>query len=180
MKKIRKREKTKERKMKFQKDIKIFINPSLFEKLEDCVRNAQPNEACGLIFGDLKQIEIDESDYQYHYFGKKFECIESDKKSPVSFLMENEEELNRIFQNAFNKYHLRLISIFHSHPSGAQPSGVDIKNMKFLDTSANFLDAYGNRAFKNQIWTIMDAKTKELNGFMYLEEEFLEIDVKLK
>ncbi|MFO8018356.1 MAG: Mov34/MPN/PAD-1 family protein [Promethearchaeia archaeon] len=157
--------------MEFQKDIKIFINQPLFNKIKECVRNAEPNEACGLVFGEIKEVEVD-SGFQYHYIAKKFECIESNKKSHVSFLMDNFEELNRVFQNAFEEYHLRLISIFHSHPSGAYPSGVDTKNMRFLDNC-------GNRAFKNQIWTIMDAKTQELNGFIYFQKEFLKIDVKI-
>lgn len=157
--------------MKFQRDIKIIIEPPILEDLKECVKNAQPNEACGLIFGGIKEVKID-SGYQYHYRAKKFDCIESDKKSPVSFLINNFEELNQIFQKASEVHHLRLISIFHSHPSGAHPSGVDTKNMIFLDNCEN-------RAFKNQIWTIMDAKTKELNGFMYFKNEFIEIDVKI-
>ncbi|MGV9171917.1 MAG: Mov34/MPN/PAD-1 family protein [Promethearchaeia archaeon] len=157
--------------MKYQKDIKIFIEQKFFNMMKECVKKAQPNEACGLLFGNIKEVKVEQG-YQYHYKTQRFECIESEKKSPVSFLMNNFEELNRIFQNAFEKHHLRLISIFHSHPSGAQPSGVDTKNMKFLDNC-------GNRAFKNQIWTIMDARSSELNGFIYFQKEFLEIDVKL-
>ncbi|MFX1260247.1 MAG: hypothetical protein ACFFAN_20545, partial [Promethearchaeota archaeon] len=83
--------------MKFQKDIKIILNQKIYENLIKCVKNASPNEACGLIFGNIKEISIPNG-YQYHYLGKKFECVESNKKSPVSFFIENIEELNRIFQ----------------------------------------------------------------------------------
>ncbi|MFX1408954.1 MAG: Mov34/MPN/PAD-1 family protein [Promethearchaeota archaeon] len=157
--------------IKFEKDIKLVLNHVLFNQLKECVKNASPNEACGLLFGEVKEIEYN-GEYHYYYVGKKFNCIESSKKSPVSFLMDNLEELNKLFQEAFQKYNLRLISIFHSHPSGTYPSETDLKNMRFLDNC-------GNRAFKNQIWTIMNAKSENLNGFILFKNEYLQIDIEI-
>jgi proteasome lid subunit RPN8/RPN11 len=151
--------------MDFLKDIKIFLTQEIFEQLTLCVKNASPYEACGLIFGDIKEIKIEEG-FQYHYIGQMFECIESTKKSTVSFLIDNIEELNEIYRTASKKYNMRLISIFHSHPGGAYPSGVDTKNMKRLHTF---------KSFKNLIWTIMDAGNNKLNGFIYFKKDFFQI-----
>ena len=67
---------------------------------------------------------------------------------------------------------LRLISIFHSHPAGSSPSGVDHANMEFLDNC-------GNKAFKNQIWTIMDAQNFNLNAYIYYNEEIMKVAVEV-
>jgi len=157
--------------MKFEKDIVINIKQKIIDSLKTCVINARPNEACGLIFGDIKEIQVSEG-FQYHYIAQKFECFESDRKSPVSFLIENIEKLNQVWQNASQKFNLRLISIFHSHPAGSSPSGVDHYNMEFLDNC-------GNKAFKNQIWTIMDAQNFNLNAFIYYQEEIMKIAVEV-
>lgn len=149
----------------------MVINQEIFEQLKLCVINAKPNEACGLIFGDIEQGKVAES-FQYLYYTKKFDCIEPDKKSPVKFLIKNIEKLNKLFYNAYQNHNLRLISIFHSHPSGAHPSRFDVENMKLLDE-------FDNRAFRNQIWTIMDGNNYKLNGFIYLEKELQQINVKI-
>ena len=91
------------RNIRFEKDIKLILNTILFNQLIECVKSASPNEACGLIFGDIEEIDY-KGEYQYHYIGKKFNCIESNQKSPVAFLMNNIEDLNRIFQEAFQKH----------------------------------------------------------------------------
>jgi proteasome lid subunit RPN8/RPN11 len=160
--------------VKFEADIKIVLDQEIIAKLKTCVKNASPHEACGLIFGDVKQVQKpDSEEYEIHYIGKKFNCIESNEKSPVAFLIDDIEKLNAIFKEASQQYNLRMISIFHSHPSGSHPSGVDHGNMEYLDDC-------GNRAFKNQIWTIMDARTRELNGFIYYNKELMQVDVKVK
>jgi proteasome lid subunit RPN8/RPN11 len=157
--------------MRKEKDILMIIPQQIFDEFKACVSKSKPNEACGLIFGDIKELHVKEG-FQYHYITKKFKCIESTRKSTVSFLMDNVEILNKIFQESAQLYNLRLISIFHSHPAGAgaHPSGVDDSNMKFLDNC-------GNKAFKNQIWTIMDAGSYDLNGFIYLNNQLLQIQL---
>jgi proteasome lid subunit RPN8/RPN11 len=157
--------------MKFEKDIIIILPQDIAKDLKKCVKNANPNEACGLIFGDINEFRVDEG-YQYHYIAQKFECFESDKKSPVSFLIENIEKLNEVWQNAAQKYNLRLISIFHSHPAGASPSGIDHDNMEYLDNC-------GNKAFKNQIWTIMDGQNFKLNAYIFFNQEIIRVAVKI-
>jgi len=155
--------------MKFQKDIKIIITEEIFEKLSLCVKNASPYEACGLIFGEIEEVKV-EAGFQYHYIGQMFECIESTKKSTVSFLIDNIEELNEIYQTKASIHNKRLVSIFHSHPGGAHPSGVDTRNMKHLNDF---------KAFRNLIWTIMSASNEELNGFIYFNMEFFRVKIEI-
>ncbi len=171
--------------MKYEKDIILFISSNIFERMKNCVKNTHPNEAFGLILGPKpREVLLNTKDeFQYHYFGEKFECIESSEKSPVSFLIDNTIKLYEIMDKSMKKYDRRVLSIFHSHPSGNQPSGSDIKNMKFLDSAYKKLynSSYKLRiGFKNQIWLIMDSSNYDLNGFIYLEGEILQIVVKIK
>lgn len=171
--------------MKFEKNLIFFINQEIFEKLKKCVLKASPNESFGLILGS-KPLEIpleNPGEFQYHFTAEVFECIESDESSPVHFMTENIEELNRIIKRANQKYGMRVLSIFHSHPGGAYPSGFDVNYMKFLDEFHNDLlnsPRMLKTAIKNQIWTIMDASNNELNGFIYLQGEYLQVNVQIK
>ncbi|TFF89824.1 MAG: hypothetical protein EU548_06140 [Promethearchaeota archaeon] len=169
--------------MKELEDIKIIISKSILDELVNCVKSAYPNEACGLIFGDKKEIQNPnkKEDYFYHFIGKIFHCFESDKKSPVAFLMENVAMLNKIYQEIYKKHKLSLISIFHSHPSGNFPSGVDAKNMKRLDEfNIEYRGKKLNNPFKNVIWVIMDASNKKMNSFIYINSEIVQTDIKIQ
>jgi len=169
--------------MRFEKDMILLLDKELLTKLKHCVKKANPYEACGLLFGNVVQLKNfkTENDFCYHYKAKEFECIESDRKSMVAFLIENIERLHEIILNKLektgNQNKLRLISIFHSHPGGAYPSSVDINNMQYLDYFSGIKNDYVSKAFKNQIWSIMDARNYELNGFIYLNDEITQIDV---
>jgi len=167
--------------MKIQNDIKLLLNPEIYSNLIKCVENAFPNEACGLIFGNILEVknEQQEEDYYYHYICRKFHCISPDKSSSVSFLIENEVLLHNIIrketQESFNNKEMRLISIFHSHPKGTSPSFTDMDQMKYLDYFSSIDHDYGNKAFKNLIWVIMDAVNHDMDGYIYLEREFQQV-----
>lgn len=163
--------------MKFEKDFKFIINTEIYEQMKECMKKASPNEAFGLVFGGLKELEV-EGGYQYQYIGKQFKCIESDEKSPVAFFVRGDtEELFSIFKEAVEKFGMRLISIFHSHPSGAFPSGVDRYNMEHL----NSIQISGTKnPFKYQVWSIMSAQSEKLNGFLFLNNEIIQVDIKIR
>ncbi|MHA1671664.1 MAG: Mov34/MPN/PAD-1 family protein [Promethearchaeota archaeon] len=169
--------------MKIQNDIKLLLNLEIFSDLIKCVENAFPNEACGLIFGKILEVpnEQQEDDYFYHYISRKFRCIPPDKSSTVTFLIENEELLHDIIiketQHNFDDKNMRLISIFHSHPNSSFPSNIDKNQMKYLDYFSSINHDYGNKAFKNLIWVIIDASNNEINGFVYFEGEFLQVKI---
>ncbi|MBA7669738.1 hypothetical protein ES703_77871 [subsurface metagenome] len=69
-----------------------------------------------------------------------------------------------------------MISIFHSHPVPPYPSSIDIENMRYLDEDIG----KKRNPFKNQIWTIMDMSTEEINGFIYYNKELLQVDLQIK
>lgn len=166
-------------------DIKLVLTQDHLHQLKICVQNAYPNEACGIIIGDIAQIpnKALQDDYFYHYIANKFSCIKSDHKSVVSFLIENIEELHQIILKSKSELRIkektRLISIFHSHPSGNHPSMTDIENMKFLDEFSDIDHKYISKAFKNLIWLIMDGSSYELNGFIYLDRSLYQIEIKI-
>ncbi len=158
--------------MKYEKDIILTINKKLFEDMKNCVENSSPNEACGLIFGKIVEHKKlnSENEYSYYFNGYKFECIESSHKSPVAFLMDDYEKLIDLSKKYTKQF--QLLSIFHSHPGTAYPSGVDIPYMRKYYES-------GITKFKHLIWTIINAKSKELNGFIFILEELKQISVQI-
>jgi proteasome lid subunit RPN8/RPN11 len=163
--------------MKIEKDLTLILSENIISELKECKRRAAPIEACGLLFGDVVQIETEKDEYQVKYIAKEFYCLKSNIESYGSFsLIEDSEKYFEIHQDAVYKKKLRMISIFHSHPAPAYPSSIDIKNMEYLDK-----DIGGKRnPFKNQIWTIMDMTTEEINSFIYFNEELLQTDLQVK
>lgn len=161
-------------KMKEEKDIKLIISQEILAQMIRCVEKARPHEACGFIFGNVEEIENQnqKNDYFYHYKAKEFECVESNKKSPVAFIINNEEKLNELFLKVREHEELNLISIFHSHPSGNFPSGTDETNMKRLN-NRKLITA-------NTIWVIMDASNKKINSFLLLNDNMLHVDTIIK
>lgn len=172
--------------MEYQEDIKFFLDEAFLAQLKRCVIEASPNEACGICFGTISQIpnEDMDGDYFYHYIGQKFSCIKSDKQSTVAFLIENMEQLHHTILKAIKelgiKDQTRLICIFHSHPSGSYPSTTDIENMKFLNEFSDIDNKFISKAFKNLIWLIMNGSTFELNGFLCLNSQIYQIDIKIR
>ncbi|MFX1387904.1 MAG: Mov34/MPN/PAD-1 family protein [Promethearchaeota archaeon] len=160
--------------MKYEKDIILFIDKEFFEDIKRCVKKSSPNEACGLIFGQIIEIKKpkSESDYSYYYNAYKFKCIESSHKSPVAFLMDDYTKLIKLSNTYSRELNFQLLSIFHSHPGSAYPSGVDIPYIEGYYKS-------GITKFKHLIWTIMDAKREELNGFIYIFDEIKQISVQI-
>ncbi len=162
--------------MRLENDIKLILSDTILEKAIECVKQATPNEACGLIFGMKKEIENSEkeNDFFYHYLAKKIKCITSDKKSPVAFLINNLDTLNKIYSKAYKKHSMGLLSIFHSHPGDSNyPSGIDKNYMKRLENS-------GLKSFKGVIWSIMASQNNDLKAFMYLNNEFIQTKVIIK
>ncbi|TFG20694.1 MAG: hypothetical protein EU533_05960, partial [Promethearchaeota archaeon] len=125
----------------------------------ECVNLATPNECCGLIFGIIKELK-EKGNYSYHYIGEKVRCIASDKQSPVSFLIENLENLNETIleELRISENKMQILNIFHSHPSGNYPSAQDVNKMKYLDQFGENASNFMSRAFKNLIWLIIDSK----------------------
>ncbi|MFX0006356.1 MAG: Mov34/MPN/PAD-1 family protein [Promethearchaeota archaeon] len=160
--------------MKYEKDIILYIDDKIVVEIIQCVKKATPNEACGLIFGKIEERKIPnrENEFSYHYNAYKFECIESSHKNPVAFLMDDYERIFNISYSYAKNYNYQMFSIFHSHPGSAYPSGIDLP----------YIEGYYNSertTFKHIIWTIMNAKSKELNGFIFINKELYKVAVKV-
>ena len=155
--------------MKFEKDVVFYINDNIVEKIDNCIKLASPNEASGYVLGIIQEIN-NNGDFKYKYYSKDFQCIDSSNKSPVAFLLDNDDMLIKLSTTISKNNNLKLIAIFHSHPAGANPSGVDKKCMKSYHNC-------GIKKFKHLIWIIMDSRSKEINGFIYLKNKLLQIAI---
>jgi proteasome lid subunit RPN8/RPN11 len=81
------------------------------------VRQALPDEACGLVGGKKG-------------FSKVVISVPNELKSPVRFRMEVHEQVQALLKIEEND--LDLLAIYHSHPSGpAQPSQTDIDEFAY-------------------------------------------------
>lgn len=102
----------------------------------------------------------------------------------VAFLIENIEQLHQIIVNAMLELGInnqtRLISIFHSHPSGNHPSTTDIENMRYMNEFSDIDHRFISKAFKNLIWLIMDASSFKINGFICVNSQLYQIDIMIK
>ncbi len=161
--------------MKYEKDIILFIDEGILENIIQCVEKATPYEACGLIFGKIEEKKIPnrEDQFSYYYYAHKFECIESKYKNPVAFLMDDYERLVKLSNLYSKNFNYQMFSIFHSHPGSAHPSGVDLPYMENYYRSER-------STFKHIIWTIMNAKSKELNGFIFIDNELNKISLQIR
>ncbi len=157
--------------MKFEEDITFVIGRSLIRKINKCIENSHPNEACGFISGEIQEIN-NNGDFRYAYYSKIFYCIESSKSSPVAFLLANDQKILELSNNISNDKKLKLLAIFHSHPAGAKPSSFDKKCMKYYHNC-------GIKKFTHLIWIIVDSRNKEVNGFIYLDNILTQIKIEV-
>ncbi len=158
-------------KMRFENDIVFVITEDLIKILDNCIENAYPNEACGFFFGNIQEIN-DSGNFKYRYNSEIFQCIESSMSSPASFLMDN--DLKLLESNiTFKKKDQKLVAIFHSHPTGAHPSSIDKKSMKYYHNC-------GIKKFTHLVWVIVDSKNKRINGFMYLDNKLNQIRIETR
>ena len=123
-------------------------------KLYDWVDENEPNEACALLVGEIKQDIA---------FVEEIILTPNTSKSPVAFQIDP-ELLLKIIEDAMERKKM-LVSIFHSHPLGPYPSGIDIPYMRYnLGT----------------VWLIKEVpKTLPMRGFQWFEDEIIEVKVKI-
>jgi len=77
-----------------------------------------PEEACGLLFGDLKREEA---------VLKKIMPVRNTLRSPTDFQIDSEEFLRAVAEA--EKEDMRHIGFFHSHPASPEPSTTDVRYM---------------------------------------------------
>ena len=116
--------------MRFEKDIIFTLNKETISSINNCIEKSYPNEACGFLFGDIREIN-NQGDFKYMYYCKFFQCIESSITSPASFILDDDEKILELSNNILKNEKLKLIALVHSHPAGANPSNFDKKSMKY-------------------------------------------------
>ena len=125
---------------------KIIFSQSILEGLREHAENEQPNESCAMLFG--KEDSVSDAF-----------LTENVKESPVNFAISN-EQLIEGYKKAEEK-NLKVIGIFHSHPSSeAFPSNTD---KKFMETNP-------------VVWIIYSGISKDFRAFV-LEQEIKEIKI---
>ena len=158
-------------KMRLKKDIVFVVGRSLTRNIDKCIEKAYPNEACGFIFGDVKEFN-NNGDFKYTYYSKVFQCIESSKLSPVAFLLDNDQKILELSKIISNDKKLQLLAIFHSHPAGANPSSVDKKCMKHYHNC-------GIKNFNHLVWILVDSRNKDIKGYIYLYNKLTQIKMEV-
>lgn len=157
--------------MRFEKDITFIVSKDILGSITKCIENAHPNEACGFVFGTVREFNS-KGDYKYKYYGEIFQCVESSILTPTSFLINNDMKLLELSKTKFEKSDAKLLAIFHSHPVGAIPSSLDKKSMKYYHNC-------GIKKFSHLVWIIVDASNQNINGFIYLDNKLYQIKVKV-
>jgi proteasome lid subunit RPN8/RPN11 len=155
--------------MRIENDIVFNLNKDIISKLNKCIHESSPNEACGFFFGDITESNHN-GDFRYTYSCEKIQCIESRTLNPVSFLIDNDEKMLELSNIVIKKERLKLIAVFHSHPSGANPSSVDKKCMRYYHNC-------GIKKFTHLVWIIVDSSSQKINGFLYLNNKLTQIKI---
>ncbi|MFX0076498.1 MAG: hypothetical protein ACFE96_13735, partial [Candidatus Hermodarchaeota archaeon] len=88
--------------MRIENDIIFVLNKEIRDRINKCIRDSYPNEACGFLFGDIQETN-NHGDFKYTYYCSKIHCIESSVLSPASFLLDNDKKIvelsNTIIKN---------------------------------------------------------------------------------
>ena len=128
----------------------IIISEDQSKLLIKHASEANPNESCAILFGNIENGKR---------IVKDIFLAENIDESPINFTIANEEIL-KAYKIAEEKK-LDVIGIFHSHPnSEAYPSATD---KEFMHTNP-------------VVWIISSGESNNLKAFM-LEQEIIEIPI---
>lgn len=95
---------------------KIIINKHILVRLAEHSMECAPNEACGILYGNIKHDTYTVRDVTF---------VENTAKSPVQFTISNADTI-KAYDNSAD-----VVGIYHSHPaSPAIPSVMDKKYMR--------------------------------------------------
>lgn len=98
---------------------KIMLTKEQINEMKKHIITNRPHEACGLIIGSIKNTTA---------VGEEILKMKNVRHSKVEFYMDP-TELYNAYMYAEEKGK-EIVSIFHSHPGGTNPSNHDLKNMR--------------------------------------------------
>lgn len=153
--------------MKKEDKILLFLREELYLELIGIAKNSFPNESVALLFGNIKKEELN-SEKKIIYDVQKIDEFNKAEKSPVHFLINDYELLAEKWIMAQNSG-LKLISIFHSHPSTAFISGTDKINMKQMDSTG----------YPGMIWVVYGNQAHDLKAFILIKGNFYQCAIKI-
>ncbi|MEM1581823.1 MAG: M67 family metallopeptidase [Candidatus Bathyarchaeia archaeon] len=122
--------------------------------LIDEVKKIYPIEACGVLFGVIKDEEM-------HL--KKIVPLRNVIKSESMFQIDPEDFLKILIVSEAEG--LQHIGFFHSHPGNVKPSEIDLKYMKLWPES---------------IWLIISSLNYEIAAYQIVNEHLREVPVEIE
>ena len=112
-----------------------------------------PEEACGLLFGDLKREEA---------VVKKITPARNTLRSPTDFQIDPEEFLRALVEA--EKEDMQHIGFFHSHPASPKPSTTDVRYM---------------RLWPESIWLIISSISRRMAAYQTIGGSLQKLDLKV-
>ncbi len=97
----------------------IQITPEHLLSLYDHAENSLPNESVALLFGTIQDGIARVS---------HIEPVNNTAVSPSRFEVDPVTEYNLLIQ--YERFGIRMVGIFHSHPAPPRPSERDVENMR--------------------------------------------------
>jgi proteasome lid subunit RPN8/RPN11 len=113
-----------------------------------------PFEACGILFGKL---------YENGAIVEKVKFTQNRLRSTIRFEVDPEKVAASIIEG--ENEGLELIGLFHSHPTSASPSSVDLKYMKL---------------WGDTIWLIFSASVGNLAAYQFIDGKIKEATIRIK
>jgi len=116
-------------------------------------RKRWPEEACGLLFGDVSGKEA---------VVKKVVMVRNVLESPTNFQVDPEEFLKEL--SKAEKEGMQFIGFFHSHPAAPQPSPTDVRYM---------------RLWPGDIWLVISSVDYSMKAYRIVDDELAGLHVEI-
>ncbi|KAF0145284.1 MAG: hypothetical protein FD156_1115 [Nitrospirae bacterium] len=125
----------------------FYIPKDIFDEMISHCKEACPNEACGILAGKENK-------------ASKIYKMANIEKSPVSYFMDSKEQFKAM--KDIRENNLKMLAIFHSHPSSqAYPSAKDL-NLAFYEDSIYIIVSLMEKEPAAKGFLIKGGKIKEV------------------
>jgi proteasome lid subunit RPN8/RPN11 len=126
---------------------RLIIPKHILEVMFSHCRAGSPNEACGILAGMGNEVS-------------KIYPMDNSEKSPVSYLMNSQEQF-RVMKD-IRENRLEMVAIFHSHPSSPPyPSPKDV-SLAFYEDSAYVIVGLTEREPVIKAFSVRAGKVQEI------------------